>query len=126
MPEDYLYIGSVPIDEDCAPVGAENYRSKAKRECRAFAKQLKRVFPDGDFRIKEFDHDFGMYLEVVAFFDDENDSDPRKKAAFDAESNTPLVWDEQAREDLHVPKFSGLHTVGDLLEFKRNGNSFNH
>lgn len=68
-------------------------------ECRIFRDQLQRLWPEGDFAVKSFPHDFGAYFEVVAYYDDEITSD----AAFDAEANTPANWDEQALEAL------GLH-----------------
>jgi hypothetical protein len=104
---DYLNIGCSPVDEDCAQVGEDGYRERATKELEAFKGQLERVFPDGDFRIKWFSHDFGSYGEVVAMLD--GDESPRTEAAFDAESETPERWDYQARMEL------GLLTVEEQI-----------
>jgi hypothetical protein len=93
MSLDYLNIGSSPCDEGCAQVGHPVYISIARIECRIYAAQLSREFPNGDFRVKSFPHDFGTYYEVVAFYDDDGD-DPRMEAAFDAEGSANPQWDE--------------------------------
>lgn len=54
--------------------------------CRLFKEQLEEQFPEGDFRVKSFQHDFGTYLEVVAYYDTDMDDD-RMKVAFEAESD---------------------------------------
>lgn len=115
--EDFLYIGSSPPDEDCAQLGAANYRADAMRECRAYANQLKRLFPKGDFRVKGFEHDFGKYYEVVAYFDedDDDDTDGRREAAFKAEGEGPMKWDEQSKVDRCAYP---IGTVGDLLSHR--------
>jgi len=104
---DYMTIGSSPVEESCAQVGSDDYSKKSRIECRVFKHQLKRLFPDGTFGIKTFPHDFGSYSEVVAYFDADNAESglsPGAKeemdAAYAAEANTPMRWDEQAIEEL--------------------------
>lgn len=73
---DYITIGSVPCDEDCAQVGDENYSVKAKAECRRYIEALIAHYgdgPDGTYlTVKGFPHDFGTYYEVVCVYDDDD------------------------------------------------------
>ena len=103
---DFINIGSVPIDEDCAQVGRDDYYEQSKRECNAFKHQLYRVFPEmhetatGQFIVKSFPHDFGTYREVVAVYDDEDAE--AMDVAFRAESETPEYWDFEAKRELEL------------------------
>lgn len=90
---EYLNIGSTPAGEDCLPVGHPG----ARRECSIFARQLKREFPEGDFRVKGFEHDFGRYYEVVAYY---IEGEPSESSAFEAEGNASESWDEQSLQEL--------------------------
>jgi len=80
-----------------------------------FKEQLERKFPDGEFVVKSFPHEFGTYFEVVAYFEDEEridfnfgtyevDRDTKalraREAAFEAEANTPTNWDKEAKAKL--------------------------
>lgn len=112
---EHIYIGPVPCEEACAQVGDPNYYEKAKPECKAFIRQLWRTIekekgltsdsaPDSFcLTIKSEQHDFGLYHEVVAKFD-END-ETAMELAYWVESNTPMNWDAQAKREL------GLTTV---------------
>lgn len=95
---DFINIGPSPIDEECVQMGDADFGRRAKKECKAFANQLTRIWPDGDFRVKAFPHDFGTYYEVVAYFDTEDEH--LTNIAFEAEANTPFEWDEEARKEL--------------------------
>lgn len=98
---DYLNIGSTPAGEDRLSVG----HPLARAECTIYKRQLMREFPEGDFRVKSFNHDFGTYFEVVAWYED-NDSDdptertPTQQAAWSAESSASEHWDAQALAEL--------------------------
>lgn len=101
---DYLYLGPVPCDEDCAQVGDPDYRKNAIREVNAYIAQLKREFPDWerdgvDFRVKWENHDFGSYCEVIVSFDDSDEASTAY--AFEIENNLPYNWDEEARRELN-------------------------
>ncbi len=99
---DYLSIGSVPYNEDCAQMGTENYYSNTKIECRAFINQLVRELgepPVGAyFKIQGFPHDFGTYYEVVCRYDENNED--ALDYAFNAEGHSPGNWDEIALAEL--------------------------
>lgn len=89
---DYINIGSTPAEESCLPAGHPN----ARRECEIYRRQLEREFPDGNFRVKGFPHDFGTYYEVVAGLGTELE----QKAALEAEGEASPTWDEEARKEL--------------------------
>jgi len=76
---DHICIGPTPAAETCAQVGAADYQSTARRECRAFINQIRREFgpePDGArLFIKSNPHDFGSYLEVCCEYDQPEDHD---------------------------------------------------
>lgn len=106
---EWLDIGSSPPDEDCAQVGSADYSARARRECRAYINQLRRVFgpePAGaQLGVRSNPHDFGNYLSVVCYYD------PQIKQtvdyAFRCESNGPEEWDAEARRELAHTK--GVH-----------------
>ena len=95
---DYVNIGATPADELCEQLGPAYDPMKARKECLAFKHQLERVFPKASFGVKSFPHDFGTYMEVVAFFEDEDAASV--EAAFEAERATPERWDEEALREL--------------------------
>lgn len=103
MTEEYLNIGSSPSEENCVQVGSENYRDMSRLECRLFKEQLQEQFPDGDFRIKSFPHDFGTYHEVVAYYTAEDEDDPRMQAAFAAEDDAWPKWTPERKAQLPAP-----------------------
>jgi len=89
----YINIGSTPCEEDCIGIGQPG----ARAECMIYARQLQRMYPEGDFVVKGFAHDFGHYYEVVAKID--SFDSPRTEAAFAAEGDDGGVWDEQAKRE---------------------------
>lgn len=97
---EYLELGPVPYEEDCAQVGAGNYHEKARKECTAYKHQLERLFPKGTFTIKSNPHDFGSYYEVCIVYNDNDESS--SDYAFNVESNLPSNWDEKAKKELGI------------------------
>jgi hypothetical protein len=99
---DCIDLGPSPTEEECAQVGQDDYRDRARRECRAYLHQLRRLFgdePEGaQLSVKSNPHDFGSYLSVVCYYD------PARPAsldyAFRCEGQSPREWDEQARQEL--------------------------
>jgi len=94
---DYITIGSSPNNEECVQVGSADYKNRMRTECNVYKRQLERTYPGVEFGIKGFEHDFGTYFEVVAYFDTENETEV--DAAFGAELGAD-TWDDQAREEL--------------------------
>jgi len=112
----YLELGSVPCAEDCFQVGSAT-TEQMRKECVIYRKQLERQFPKGEFVIKSFPHDFGTYLEVVIYYDDEHICDcgldchedcqcetDTEKLAYEVEGNLPEYWDEEAKKQLKTIK----------------------
>lgn len=94
---EYVVIGSAPTEEDCVQVRTGmNYLPAMRKECDRYRDLLQSTFgrePDGArLLIKEFQHDFGPYLEVVCEYD------PDKKEAieyaFRCEKDSPRTWNE--------------------------------
>ena len=94
--KDYICLGPVPCDEECQQVGTPDYNPIAARnECSRYASQLLKKFgnPPEGARIgwKSFPHDFGNYMEVVVYYDD--DLPESVKYAFGVESDQPSNWE---------------------------------
>jgi hypothetical protein len=102
MAYDTIEVGPTPCYEECEQVGP-NYRPEwARRECRAYIGQLKRIHgepPEGAYyRVLSCPHDFGTYHEVGIRFDDR---DPEAiEYAFKVEGDTPDYWDDLAMIEL--------------------------
>ena len=113
MTKSRLTIGSTPWGESCAQVGhpESGYEERAKQECRAFVRQLRRhyetakgdLLPDSlKLAITANPHDFGTYYDVQAVFEDEDQA--AVEAAYWLEAHTPEHWDQEALlKDLGVP-----------------------
>lgn len=98
-----LDLGCTPCEESCAQVGAPDYHTRARKECKAFIGQLIRMFgepPDGCmFKINNNPHDFGDYLSVaLVWIGNGNESIHRYVRKVDEE--LPRNWDAQARKEL--------------------------
>ena len=104
MSIEYIELGPTPCAESCAQVGQPDFDKVAKIEMEIYIGQLYRMFPQAQemrvwFGTKWFPHDFGRYGEVVAKWNDEDDS--ACKYVFDViEKNLPEYWDEQAIAEL--------------------------
>jgi hypothetical protein len=84
-------IGSTPPGEECAQVGRDDYWQRARPECLAYIKLLRRTFgPEPDaarLAVKSNEHDFGTYLSVVCYFDPNNEA--AAEYAYRCESDGP-------------------------------------
>ena len=91
----YFCIGASPSEEDCAQVGQPGYRKQALAECQRFIQLIRDTFgsePEGaELAIKSFDHDFGVYYEVVCWFDIENQA--AREYASRCDSDAPTTWE---------------------------------
>jgi hypothetical protein len=99
---DELYLGPVPLEEECSQVGTPDYLEKSRKECRAYINQIKRKFGEppmgAGLIVKSCPHDFGTYHEVVVVFDDLfPDSE---EWAYSVDNDLPLTWDEEAKVEL--------------------------
>ena len=95
---DWIPIGSSPSGEDCIQVGSKNYYEEAKKECKRFIEEIRRVCgPEPEdstavLRIKSNPHDFGTYYEVICEFDSEDEIGI--DYAYFVEGNSPEFWNE--------------------------------
>ena len=100
---DYLEIGSVPADEQCEQLGPNYDEKKARKECRVFINQLRRIHGPEPFganlKVKSNPHDFGTYYEVACYYDDENEE--AMNYAFNCE-DIPENWDDEAKRELQT------------------------
>lgn len=87
---EYLELGSAPYEETCAQVGQPDYQEKAQIECKRYKEQLQKQFPEAILGIKSFSHDFGSYLEVVVYYNENNVREINM--AFRIEANLPAQW----------------------------------
>ncbi len=92
---DYIVIGPAPAGENCVQVGDPEYYEKSLLECKRFRRQLLNTFgkepKTARLDIKEFHHDFGVYREVVCYYDD---NDPiGTEYCFTVEANMPEHWE---------------------------------
>jgi hypothetical protein len=95
--ENSLVLAPAPIEEDCVSVGEEDYMPRARAECQrlpCFAKSLA-LNLKVRLAVKSFLHDFGDYLEVVCYFD-QNLPDS-VEYALHCEDNLPATWDDESR-----------------------------
>jgi len=125
--QDYLDLAPVPIDEPCAQVGPTDYLPRMRSECKAFAAQLERTFPDAvaagvRFRVKSNPHDMGSYLEVQVVFNDEDEA--QTEWAYTIENEIPEAWGDLARAELAAKGYecaprSEFWTMTPWTEFAR-------
>jgi hypothetical protein len=91
---DYIELGPTPADEECAQLGSENYEDKAREECKRHIERIKEVCGKEPKRahlgIKSFEHDFGIYFEVVCYYDDDNEE--ATEYALKCEGEGPTTW----------------------------------
>lgn len=95
-------FGSSPSEEPCAQVGDEGYALLARKECTLFAMQIRRTYEEAHrqsledvgvrLKVKSNAHDFGSYYEVVAVFNDSDES--ALNAIYWLDDNVPEKWDE--------------------------------
>ena len=105
---DCIDVGCAPNLEDCAQVGQPDYSIQARKECRAYMNQLRRMFgdePEGaELSVKSNPHDFGTYFSVVCYYD------PAFPASFQyalqCEGKISVLWDDDARRELGIPSDS--------------------
>lgn len=104
MARDYLEIGPTPDDESCvqAPYNTQHDRDLARLECDEFITDIIDTLgqppEDAHLATRSFPHDFGSYLTVVCYYDDE--SQAAIDYAFKCESQAPINWSERAKQSL--------------------------
>jgi hypothetical protein len=99
---DYIHLSqTTPCNEPCAQVGEENYMTNARIEAHVYLDQLRRTFgenPQGSFfKVVRCPHDFGTYLDIRFYYDDEDQQHVRYMS--DVESGCE-TWDAHALQQL--------------------------
>lgn len=99
---DYIELSqTTPSDEPCAQVGSENYLKRSRIEACAYVNQLTRILgmqPSGSFfKIVRCPHDFGTYLDVRFYYDDEDQR--QVQYMMDVETGCEK-WDDAALKEL--------------------------
>jgi hypothetical protein len=93
--QDFITLGTAPIDEPCAQLGQSDDDGKARAACRRFLGRLRQTFgdepPGARFAIKSFPRDFGTYYEVVILFDTEDEQ--AAHYAYRCENELPATWE---------------------------------
>ena len=91
---DYTSIGPSPCDEECVQVGTPDYMALARPECQRFLELIRKELgpepPGAQLRIKSNAHDFGSYLDVVCYFDDQDEE--ATDYAYRCEADAPQTW----------------------------------
>lgn len=95
MGKDFMYLGTAPYEEECVQVeSGKDYLPAMREECNRFINLLRDTFgkePEGArLAIRSEMHDFGSYLEVVCWFDE--DIPESVEYAYNIEGNTPARW----------------------------------
>lgn len=94
---DYMSIGPAPCNEDCVQVGTANYFPRARVECERFIRCIREVLGDepagAHLAIKSNPHDFGSYLDVVCYYDDQDEEATRY--ALKCEAEAPMTWGDK-------------------------------
>lgn len=117
--QDYIALGPVPSDENCAQIGDDDYAPRARAECKRFITLLRSTFgpePSGAYlTTKAFEHDYGTYYEVVCYFN------PRTSAsidyAFRCEREAPTTWGSEATAEGQCPECRTELEYGHALQF---------
>jgi len=92
---DCVELGSSPAEEECVSVTPDGgYLPAMRAECRRYIDLIRHVCgeePEGArLAIKSNPHDFGTYLEVVCWYDD--DDEEAADYAWSLESRVPATW----------------------------------
>ena len=97
--KDKLALGSGPWDEDIAQLGEVDYDIRSVDECRRYVVLLTKTYekqrgeqlPTGlKLRVKNNSHDFGVYYDVYAEYD--SNDEKAAEAAYWLEANSPAKW----------------------------------
>jgi hypothetical protein len=96
METTYIEFDTSPTNEDCVSVSkTEDYIPKMKEEANRMVALLDKKFQNlpGYFGRKTVSHDFGSYIEIRYYFDD--DAEGWASSNF-VESNWPMTWNDDA------------------------------
>lgn len=113
--KDYIDIGPTPVNEDCEQLGPNYNPVQARKECKIYIAQLKRVYGEPPFgasyKIQSNPHDFGVYYEVVCVYDDNEDE--AREYAYKVEEGCE-EWDDEAKQQLSNPAYEEFEQLSKL------------
>lgn len=103
MARDYMEVGSAPADEPCVSVSRDvDYLPAMRVESNRFIELIRKKLgpepPGAYLAVKSNPHDFGIYLDVVCYFQD--DDEEAREYAYLCESAAPRTW----QDDQPLPK----------------------
>lgn len=101
MAKDWINLGTIPYDEDCAQTGVTiDHEKMNKIECQVLIEQLEETFPEsvGMYKRNTNHHDFGTYYDVEIGFEEGNEQ--QMDIAFKVEENYPANWTDKSKERL--------------------------
>lgn len=91
--KDFYDFGTTPFDEDCVQVSSKvEYMTRMRDEASRMLAICKKLWPSLFWSIQSNPHDFGSYLTLRCYYDDENEE--QTKAFYDADNNWPSTWNE--------------------------------
>jgi hypothetical protein len=88
----FIEFDTTPANESCVSVSkTEEYMPAMRAEANRMKELLEKRFPDvnGYFTIKSITHDFGSYLEMRFYYED---NDAGIKEMQHVEANYPQTW----------------------------------
>lgn len=91
---EYLEFDTAPCEENCVQVDSKkDYMPEMRAEALRYVAMLEARFPNapGEFRVKSNPHDFGSYLEVRYYYNNEDENE--LNWAYFIEGNLPSRWD---------------------------------
>lgn len=99
MRDQFELATTVPHNEPCVQLGAENYPEWSRLEAKALRDQIYRQLgqpPAGTgIKIISCSHDFGSYLDLAVVYN--TDSEESEEWMLKVESELPEEWDEEAK-----------------------------
>ncbi len=99
----FIELGPVPANENCAQVGSPDDAEASRCECKVFCRMLERLFPvpmglPVSYVTRTHAHDFGDYREVSIQYGSDNGA--AADFAHQVEISVPDEWDAIARYEL--------------------------
>lgn len=95
---DSLSFDTVPIEEEVESLGPDYDTVRARKQANRLISLLKEKFPNpppnAHLGIKSNPHDFGSYLSVECYFDDEDENRDSLDYCLSIESNFPMTWND--------------------------------
>lgn len=90
----YIEFDTTPVNESCISVDSNtDYMPAMRAEANRMKELLEKRFADlnGYFKISSMSHDFGSYLEMRFYYNDDEDG---TKEMQHVESNYPQTWQD--------------------------------